>query len=568
MARSTRVEQPFLSDYFTGKLTMKENFFRSMTWLHTWVGLLVCWVLLLIFFAGTMSYYRHDISLWTKPELHQNVIQDYNASKVQSELSKAQGYLSQHANNAREWRISFPTDRKPYLSYSWQTQPEAGQRRGKFIEHAVMQGQDEVITDVRQSKGGNFFYRLHFDLHYMPAKIARWIVGFCSMFMLIALISGIVIHKRIFKDFFSFRRNKGSRSWLDAHNVSSVLALPYHLMITYTGLVTLMAMYMPWAAITAYDGDTKAFRQELKNRPAQVIPLGESAKTIQLTTLLPQINQLFDNKPIRQIVVTNPGDKNSRVSVYKDTGETVTDRRVATIFNAVDGTLLNKGIEPDSAAQNTHDTLIALHTGRFSGPVLRLFFFICGVMGCAMIATGTLLWANKIRQKQHKQINQGEKASFGLRLVEGLNLTFIAGLPLAASVFFYANRLLPIDMINRAQWEANSFFIALTIIALVACFKRTLAVWRYVLALSGSSLIAIPLLNAMTSNSDLLRNINQAQWSLVGFDIMCVVIGVSILFARRKLLSQQLKLPTGRRAATRLKDPIVIQTTATTGKEA
>lgn len=211
---------------------MKENFFRSMTWLHTWVGLLVCWVLLLIFFAGTLSYYRHDISLWTKPELHKNVIQSYDASLIEPELDKAQQYLSQHAEGARDWRISFPTDRKPYLSYSWQTQPEAGQRRGKFIEHVVQKDQEQLITDVRQTKGGNFFYRLHFDLHYMPAKIARWIVGFCTMFMLIALISGIVIHKRIFKDFFSFRRNKGSRSWLDAHNVSSVLALPYHLMIT------------------------------------------------------------------------------------------------------------------------------------------------------------------------------------------------------------------------------------------------------------------------------------------------------------------------------------------------
>ncbi|MCL1051697.1 PepSY domain-containing protein [Shewanella abyssi] len=550
---------------------MKENFFRSMTWLHTWVGLLVCWVLLLIFFAGTMSYYRHDISLWTKPELHQNVIQDYDASQVEIELNRAQNYLRLHANGARDWRISFPTDRKPYLSYSWQTQPEEGQRRGKFTEHVVTQGQDQVITDVRQTKGGNFFYRLHFDLHYMPAKIARWIVGFCTMFMLIALISGIVIHKRIFKDFFSFRRNKGSRAWLDAHNVSSVLALPYHLMITYTGLVTLMAMYMPWAVVTAYDGDRKAFSQELRPSRVQVKPVGEAADTIKLASLLPQVRELLGNIPIRQVVVSNPGDKNSRVSVYKDTAEAVTDRRIAIIFDAVDGSLLSKGVEPDSGAQNTHDTLIALHTGRFSEPVLRLFFFLCGVMGCAMIATGTLLWANKIRQKQHKLINQGEKASVGLRLVEGLNLTFIAGLPLAASAFFYANRLLPLDMLNRAQWEANSFFIALAGVAVIACFKRTLPVWRYVLALSGTSLIAIPLLNAMTSNSDLLSNINQAQWSLVGFDSMCLVIGLSILFARTKLVAGIIKQPTGRRPVSHpqsMKQSLLTQTTAIARKEA
>ncbi|GIU19413.1 peptidase [Shewanella sp. c952] len=518
---------------------MKENFFRSMTWLHTWVGLLVCWVLLLIFFAGTLSYYRHDISLWTKPELHKNVIQSYDASLIEPELNKAQHYLAQHADGARDWRINFPTDRKPYLSYSWQTQPEAGQRRGQFIEHLVQKGQEQLITDVRQTKGGNFFYRLHFDLHYMPAKIARWIVGFCTMFMLIALISGIVIHKRIFKDFFSFRRNKGSRSWLDAHNVSSVLALPYHLMITYTGLVTLMAMYMPWAVITAYDGDSQAFRKELRPSRVQVKPIGETADMVQLSSLLPQIQQILGDMPIRQVVINNPGDRNSRVNIYKDTGEMVTDRRTAIVFDAVDGKLLNSGVEPDSGAQNTHDTLIALHTGRFSGPALRLLFFISGIMGCAMIATGTLLWANKIRQKQQKQLKQGNKATFGLRLVEGLNLTFIAGLPLAASAFFYANRLLPLDMVNRAQWEANSFFLVLAILGVIACFKRTLSVWRAVLALSGLSLIAIPLLNALTSDSNLLNNMSQGQWSLAGFDIICSIIGLCILFARSRLAQQQ-----------------------------
>src|SRR3546814_15120576 len=56
------------------------------------------------------------------------------------------------------------------------------------------------------------------------------------MFMLIAILSGIVTHKKIFADFFMLRFGKGQRSWLDAHNVAEVFALPFHLMITYTGL--------------------------------------------------------------------------------------------------------------------------------------------------------------------------------------------------------------------------------------------------------------------------------------------------------------------------------------------
>ncbi|ABZ75825.1 PepSY-associated TM helix domain protein [Shewanella halifaxensis HAW-EB4] len=518
---------------------MKETFFRSMTWLHTWVGLLVCWVLLLVFFAGTLSYYRYEITLWSKPELHKNVIQQYDASQVANELERAQNYLTEHAPDARDWRINFPTDRKPYMSYSWQTQPEEGQRRGKFIEHiAPIEGND-LISDVRESKGGHFFYRLHFDLHYMPAKIARWIVGFCTMFMLIALISGIVIHKRIFKDFFSFRRNKGSRSWLDAHNVSSVLALPYHLMITYTGLVTLMMMYMPWGVMTAYDGDFKSFSKELRPSRVQVKPVGIEAQTVSISALLPQVKAIWAQDPIKQVVINNPSDQNSKINFYRDTGEAVTDRRTAIIFDGSNGERLNSGIEPNSGAQNTHDTLIALHTGRFAEPLLRALFFICGILGCAMITTGTLLWAVKIRQKQQKQLKQGAKASLGLRLVEGLNLTFITGLPLATASFFYANRLLPTNLAERAQSEINIFFIALVTVALLACFNRSLAAWRAVMMLSATALVAIPVLNAATSNSNLLDNISQRQWSLVGFDVMCVFFGLVLFFARTKLISKQ-----------------------------
>src|SRR3546814_20356137 len=76
------------------------------------------------------------------------------------------------------------------------------------------------------------------------------------MAMLIAILRGIVTQKKILADFFLLRFGKGQRSWLDAHNASSVLFLPFILMITYTGLVSLATHYMPWgiAANSADEG--------------------------------------------------------------------------------------------------------------------------------------------------------------------------------------------------------------------------------------------------------------------------------------------------------------------------
>ncbi|BDA59685.1 PepSY domain-containing protein [Shewanella xiamenensis] len=515
---------------------MKETFFRTLSWLHTWAGLLVCWVLLLIFFAGSLSYFRHEISLWAEPELHRGTFQDYQANQLISQLDKGQHYIESHSPaETQRWLINFPTQRSPMLSFAWQLPPEKGQRRGKIEQHTALADGSGVITDVRDSRGGDFFYRLHFDLHYMPAITARYIVGVCTMFMLIALISGIVIHKRIFKDLFSFRQNKGARSWLDAHNVSSVIALPYHLMITYTGLITLMLIYIPWTVSTAYPEDNQAFLKELNPARQTEKASGIYAEQVRLSQLLPQVQAEWGNAPIKLVIVSYPQDKNSQVTFYQNTGKDVTDEATLLVFNGVTGELKYASPHEVSGTVATYDTMMSLHTARFAAPLLRILFFFCGLLGCAMVATGTLMWAIRLRQKQQKAIDKGEKPSRGLRLVEGLNFMFILGLPLGTAAFFYANRILPADFATRSAWEVHSFFIALGAMGVWAFFGRSRRDWQIALVLIGTLYCALPILNALTSPSHFIDNIQSQQWALVGFDVLAVLIGVVMLFSSTKL---------------------------------
>lgn len=515
---------------------MKETFFRTLSWLHTWAGLLVCWVLLLIFFAGSLSYFRHEISLWAEPELHRGTFQDYQANQVVSQLDKGQDYIESHSPAvAQRWLINFPTQRNPMLNFAWQLPPEKGQRRGKIEQHTALADGSDMITHVRDSRGGDFFYRLHFDLHYMPAITARYIVGVCTMFMLIALISGIVIHKRIFKDLFSFRQNKGARSWLDAHNVSSVIALPYHLMITYTGLITLMLIYIPWTVTTAYPEDNQAFSKELNPARQTEKASGISAQQVRLSQLLPQVQAQWGDASIKQVIVSNPKDQNSQVTFYQNTGKDVTDESTLLVFSGVTGELKYASPHEVSGAVVTYDTMMSLHTARFAAPLLRILFFFCGLLGCAMVATGTLMWAIRLRQKQQKTIEKGEKVGLGLRLVEGLNFMFILGLPLGAVAFCYANRLLPADFATRSAWEVHSFFIALCAMGIWAFIGRSRRYWQVALMLIGALYCALPILNAFTSPSHFIDNIQSQQWALVGFDVFAALFGGAMLFASTKL---------------------------------
>lgn len=37
--------------------------------LHSWLGIVVLWSGFLIFFTGSIAYFRTEINLWSKPEI-------------------------------------------------------------------------------------------------------------------------------------------------------------------------------------------------------------------------------------------------------------------------------------------------------------------------------------------------------------------------------------------------------------------------------------------------------------------------------------------------------------------
>jgi hypothetical protein len=49
----------------------KPRYFRqSMSWVHTWTGLVMGWLLFAVYVTGALSYFRNEITVWMQPELH------------------------------------------------------------------------------------------------------------------------------------------------------------------------------------------------------------------------------------------------------------------------------------------------------------------------------------------------------------------------------------------------------------------------------------------------------------------------------------------------------------------
>lgn len=523
-----------------------------MAWLHTWTGLLVCWLLLLIFAAGTASYYRDEITLWMQPETHKAA-----AEQVSSALAaeKAMARLQEKGEQTTRAFISLPTAREPVTSLTWMTPPPPGEtggrgRRGGFQSETLDPATGTPLENKpRATRGGDFFYRVHFDLHYIPVVTARWIVGFCAMFMLVAIITGVITHKRIFKDFFTFRPKKGQRSWLDGHNASAVLALPFHLLITYTGLITLMFMYMPWGTEVAYEGDRDAFFAEVFPRNAAAPEAsGERVPPSDIQAMINTAEKHWGSGRVGRITVEHPGDANSTLLMTRYADRDISVNQPTATFNAVSGELLSTTGDETTAAKDTRGVLYGFHLGRFANPLLRALFFLSGIAGCVMIASGALLWAVKSRQQYAKTLANGGRISFGLRLVEGLNMGAIAGLAMAFSAFFLANRLLPVELENRAQMEIHCFFAAWGISMLLAQIHTGRLMWRIQLWTGAAMFLAVPVVNVFTTNSHLGQTLllGKGPLPVAAFDVVMIIFAalwayVAIWMGKKKVVKKPVR---------------------------
>ncbi|MDR6712693.1 putative iron-regulated membrane protein [Pseudomonas hunanensis] len=511
---------------------MKEGFRQAMAWLHTWTGLIFGWLLFAIFLTGTMSYFKEEISHWTQPE-----IRSHQLDPVAS-LGLAQRYLQANAGDASSWFIRLPNEREAALNVGWRAKDAVG-RRG-FTNKSLDAGDGEVV-EARDSRGGDFFYRFHFQLE-MPHPWGRWLSTFCAFIMLLGLVTGIITHKKIFKEFFTFRPGKAQRSWLDGHNAIGVLVLPFHLMISYSSLVLFMYMVMPAGILASY-GNVGGYFNDLFGRDESAKISGVAAPMKPLPELYAKVQTLAPGARMGFIQVQNPGDSTARVTFAQSAADHVAYRRSANwTFDGVTGELVREGT-PESAAMLTAFSFAGLHMGNFAGPWLRWLYFIFGIAGTAVIGTGLVMWLGKRQLKHAKSASMpGE-----LRLVEVLNIASMSGLLLGVAAFFWANRLLPVALEGRADWEVNAFFLAWALSVPHAVLRPGRKAWGEQLALGALAFALLPLLNAVVTGQGLDQSITAGDWVMAGFDLTALGTGLFLAWAAGKMLRQP--KPVAKRAA-------------------
>jgi uncharacterized iron-regulated membrane protein len=535
---------------------MFSSFRLAMTWLHTWFGLVLGFVLFVVFFFGSLSVFDREIDRWAIPEtrFEPQVMPSFDSvlepifERIEpeaEELEAARGRVGgplEPQLPLMNWS-AYTTHRVPvltmYAEYAVKNNPN--DPTDHVHGHVTIDPRNgRVLSSDQLALGSDFFYPMHYSLHLHWKDLGYWIVGVAALVMLVALLSGVVIHRKLFRELFTFRPDKSSqRSILDLHNLTGVTALPFHVMFPLTGLIIFAGIYFPVSETVLQPLAERHAQIEAQAKGLALEPAGVKAGLASVDAMVAEAKRRWAKRGIPGEVgylsINHVGDENGYVSVYRAGSDRVTLVGQGVHFAAPTGRVIYEE-PPSSAVLAINDFLTGLHLQHFEHWLLRWLYVFGGLSGSACIGTGLVFFVNKRRLKHALQ---GVR---GARWVDAFAVTSIVGTLLATLTMLIANRVLPNELPDRGNWQERAFWAAWALSWLHGVVRtapvlqgRIAPAWREQCCAVAALALAAVLLNWGTTGDHLVRTISRTYWPVAGVDLALLGASSVALFAAHRL---------------------------------
>ncbi|MBX3664907.1 MAG: PepSY domain-containing protein [Burkholderiales bacterium] len=542
---------------------MFSSFRFAMTWLHTWFGLALGFVLMVCFFFGALSVFDREIDRWAIPETRFEAQPMPSFDRVLKPIFEriepdvknyAERMPKLHDPKAGPMtpRLELKPDR--YTAYTTHRDPVLGMGVRFLVPHPKDPDDNRIggsvtidprsgatIRDDALKIGSRWFYPMHYSLQWHWLDLGYWLVGLAALVMLIALVTGVVMHRKIFREFFTFRPwRAGQRSTLDLHNLTGVVALPFHFFFALTGLIIFAGIYFPigHTMLKPLHDRSEVIESQRTGLPHERSGVAAPLSSVDAMVVEAKKRWAARDMPgeVGFLRISHLGDSNSTVSIYRAGSDQVALTGQGVHFEASTGRVIREDPVPN-AVNSVNEFLTGLHLQHFRHWLLRWLYVVGGLLGCVCIATGFIFFVEKRKQFHAKRGSQGA------RVVDALAVTTVTGMVIAAVAMLVANRLFPVDMTGRDDWEKYVFWGAWVFAFLHAALRSAPVAkaqmnpaWAEQCWMLAGLAVAAVLLNWITTGDHLVKTVfTHTYWPVAGLDLSLLVTAGLAAYAARRL---------------------------------
>ncbi|MBE7177759.1 MAG: PepSY domain-containing protein [Mucilaginibacter polytrichastri] len=529
---------------------------------HTISGIIICAVLYVIFFAGSFSFFKSEISAWQKNNSYTAALpslrKDYN--HILDSLGEK--------HNLRGRDFDFTLQRNGVSAYvsmsathdsTLKPKPDPAKaerakgrgRRGRDGDAAYFTydfSRQKALDYAQGYDMGEFLYRLHFlaQLNAVPIRLGTpfgyLLAGIVSFMFLFALITGLLLHwNKIVSNFFTFRPwNKWKTVWTDMHTALGVIGFPFQLVFAITGVILIanVALTAPYTRY-AYNNDSEKLFTNLEyydNTPYEYSykPLN---KAFNLNGFIAGIERQWHGTEVNQISIRNFQDDNMHVIVRTEADPKLEFAGFGKqVYRMRDGKILVNKV-PDSGSTyigKVKSLIYHLHFGDFGGRPLRVVFFILGAMGCLVIISGILIWL----VARDKNNVPAHKRKFNFWAANVFLSACLAMLPVTAFTMIVLMVVKEPTQDTIYHW----YFYSWLVLGLYFVVRKDFALTtRQTTLLSAVLCLALPVADGLLRQNWLWTLFSARAFDILSIHILFLVLSLISFVSYGKILKEQAK---------------------------
>ncbi len=509
---------------------------KALLAIHGWSAVFLGLLLYAVILTGVASVFSKEIADWSSP-LPGAVTDPFPAGTDRLMKSLADSVDPQY----HEEMFVFPrAGDRLYTFFHKHENDENGHPRDRGVAFEIDPRNGEIIKrvegtgdDLEAQDHANALSHFMVDLHvrlHLPHPWGLLLTGVLGLAMLVAAITGFVIHRHLIRELFTLRR-RGDKllTVRDTHVIAGTWNLPFAFILAFTGSYFSFgsAFGIPAMAMVAFGGDQEQMIETVIGNPPAVdetpAPMGD------LDAMIADVRERSGAEP-GFITVQHWGRADALVTMfmhYRD-GKMMEPTYV---YGGADGAFRyakpNLGLEPSTGGA-LFALMSPLHFGNFAGIFSKAAWFALGFAGAYVTITGLLLWTTR-RQEQR-----------GWRHLAAATHATGYGLPLGLVAAAYA--YFPVRASGGDVHSAMmaTFLITLVLACIVAWRVRALAdARRLLLGATGLALIALPGLRMICGGIGWPGAWTHGLHVVIAFDLSLAIGGLLCLWSLRQTDSER-----------------------------